>query len=380
MKQEKINILFCIEYLDAGGTEKQLISLINGLKKLKYQPYLCCIRTSIIYGGRKEEALDLFKNIECPKIQLNFDSFRNISSLLDLLKLIKFIRKNKVDIIQTYFQDPSVFGLIAGRLCGVKKVIACFRDMGFWREQERDLKMKMTYKLCTGYIANSFAVKDYYRKVYNLRKDKFTVIYNGVDVEKITKNRRNEKEFINYFTVGIIANLNRKVKRVDIFLKAAEYVNKRMSGIKFMVIGDGELKEELIKLSKELSIDGIVEFIGRVKDIENYLTKIDIGIISSDSEGFSNAILEKMAARIPVIATDVGGNKEIIKNNFNGYLVPKGDFKAIGEKIINLIKDKEIFIKFQCNGEKTVLENYSMEKCIEKHEIYYETILNRKNQ
>lgn len=371
----KINILYCVEYLAYGGTEKQLWYLIEALDKSKFQPFLCCLRNSIIGENRKKEALDLFQKINCTKIQLDFISFRELQSWIELVKLIQFIKKYKIDIVQTYFQDPAVLGVLAAKLSGAKYVIACFRDMAFWRDQENDWKLKMAYKFCSAYIANSSAVRALYEHLYNLSHDKFTVIYNGIGIESFSPKAQKKDEASKDIIVGIVATLNREVKRVDIFLKAAAHVLHQIEGIKFVVAGDGELRLDLIKLSGELGINRNVEFLGRVENVPQLLSTIDIGVISSDSEGFSNAILEYMAAGVPVVATDVGGNSEIITNGINGLLVPCGDYHSLGEAIIQLITQKQVYDTFQVNALKTVLQDYTLTKCIAMYENYYRTLL-----
>lgn len=371
---KKIKILYCIEYLSSGGTEKQLLSLIEGLNRDRFQPHLCCLRNSIIGEHRRAEALDLFKRIERPKIQLDFISFRHIRSLFEIIRLIKFIKQYKIDIVQSYFQDPTFLGLLAAKLSGVKHVIACFRDMGFWRQTENDWKMKIVYKLCSTYIANSSAVRNLYMNLYTLPEHKFSVIYNGIDVQSFTSIAKKEKQEDKDIIVGIVANLNREVKRVDIFLKAAAHVLQQIGGIKFVVAGDGELREDLMKLSSELGICGNAEFLGRIENIPQLLSAIDIGVISSDSEGFSNAILEFMASGVPVIATDVGGNGEIIMDGTNGFLVPKGDYRALGERVIELATDNTTYTNIAERAFNCVSIEFSLKKYIENYESYYNEI------
>ena len=371
----KLNILFCIEYLAYGGTEKQLMALVEGLNRERFIPHVCCLRSSAIGNNRITEAAELFDRLKCKKIQLDFVSLRNIGSYFELLRLVKFIKKNRIEVIQTYFQDPTLLALLAGKLCGVKHIIACFRDMAFWYQRMTDHKMRFIYRLCTHYIANSEAVRRKYMRLFGLPEDKFTVIYNGVDVRDQMLPFEHSDINSQDVVVGIIANLNRSVKRVDVFLRAAAHVMKQKSGIRFVVIGDGELKAGLISYANNLGLNKSVDFIGRVSDIRQCLSKVDIGAVSSDSEGFSNAVLEFMASGIPVVATDVGGNSEIIENGINGFLVPRGDYRSLGERIVQLATESEMFLKMRANALKTVCRNYSFKQSIESYEDFYQRFL-----
>jgi len=371
----KLKILFCIEYLDTGGTEKQLISLIDGLNGECFQPYLCCLRNTMIGNQRRKQAIDLFNAIECPKIQLDFISLNKISSWVHLIRLAQFIRKHNIDIVQTYFQDPTMLGLIAARLSGVKHVVANFRDLGFWRYRDNDRKMRIVYRFCSSYIANSRAVKEFYADNYKLIKDNIKIIYNGIDIKPFTRIRRKDSSRTKDIIIGIVANFNREVKRLDVFLKAASYVLQQKDDVQFIIAGEGELKEDLLKLSMQLGINENVTFLGRVKDIPELLTRIDIGVNSSDSEGFSNSILEYMAARLPVVATDVGGTREIIINGVNGFLVKPGDYKTMGERIVALISDETLYNKISDAAYITIENNYSLRACIKTYENYYNELM-----
>jgi glycosyltransferase involved in cell wall biosynthesis len=165
--------------------------------------------------------------------------------------------------------------------------------------------------------------------------------------------------------------MSRRVKRVDIFLKAAEYALQKRRDLKFIVFGEGELKGELIRMTEEAGIQDHVIFVGQNTSRHKVLSSIDIGILSSDSEAFSNAIMEYMASGLPVIATAVGGNLELVEHNFTGYLTKPGDAAEIGEKILILAGDIHKREEFGKNGRKRV-EKYNWDKIIERVMEYYE--------
>ncbi len=371
----KIKILFCIESLARGGTEKQLMLLLDKLDREKFEPHLCCLKQTGIDSGQITESNELFNRMNCKKIQLDYTSFKCIKAYTELFKLISYIKKNDIKIIQTFFQDPTIFGVTAGRLSGVRHIIACFRDMGFWYRGITDQKMRFIYHLCSGYIANSKAVRNKFVSLFGLSANKFDVIYNGIDVVNFRDVFDRKKVKSKNIIVGIVANLNRRVKRVDVFLKAAAYVRDHNQDIRFVVIGDGGFKEELVLLSKKLRIYDYVDFTGRIDDVRQWLSKIDIGVISSDSEGFSNSILEYMASGIPVVATKVGGNIELVENGKDGFLVPCEDHVSLGEGIIKLANDKKLYSKIQKKALVKIRDSFTLELYIKNYEDYYERLL-----
>ncbi|PIE46423.1 MAG: hypothetical protein CSA42_08650 [Gammaproteobacteria bacterium] len=314
------------------------MSLIKGLNKKRFQPHLCCLRNQAIETDKMAAARFLFDEIDCPKINLDFISFRKLDITLKLWKLCKFIKTNRIDILQTYFQDPTVMGAMAGKLTSVGNVIACFRDMGFWRKNENDIKMKAAYKLCTGYIANSVAVKNEFKKVYGLLPAKIDVIYNGIDHKNYLfdpAKRINTREPIK---VAIVANLNRDVKRVDIFIKAAAYILKTEKNVDFYIAGDGPLKQALINLCKQLKIEKRVNFCG-------------------------------------LVTTNVGGNPEIITDRYNGFLVPKNDYQALGKKILSIFEEIGLYKTIRNNAREYLNKNFSLDKCIRQYELYYQKLI-----
>lgn len=376
----KINILYCIEFLNPGGTEKQLMHLINGLDKNKFQPHLCCLRTSVINDIRKETALNLFNQMNFPKIQLDFVSFRTPSSWLQMYKLVRFIKNNNIHITQTYFQDPATFGLIASKIAGINKTVACFRDLGFWREPRHDFFIRNIYKNFAHYLANSKAVMNAFHEMYGLPLERFRIINNGIPAESLFPKLKMRSTNKKHAVVGILANLNRKVKRIDVFLNAANYVYKKIKDIRFIIVGDGELKAELKYMCEELGLTDVVDFLGQVDNINPLLEIMDVGVLSSDSEGFSNAILEYMAAGIPVVATEVGGNMECITNGSTGYLVPCGDFVSMGDKIIELLKDVKKYHQIQQDAYQLIKNNYLIEDCVKKHQEFYISIIDERER
>ncbi len=138
----------------------------------------------------------------------------------------------------------------------------------------------------------------------------------------------------------MVANL-RPVKSVDTLIRAAAIVVRDIPDARFVIVGDGPLRDPLLKLTSDLSLTDHIKFVGSTQDVHALLATAGIGVLTSTSEGFSNAILEYMCAGLPVIATNVGGNRESV-TDATGYLIPPSDPSALAAKLIDLLKKSRV--------------------------------------
>jgi len=174
--------------------------------------------------------------------------------------------------------------------------------------------------------------------------------------------------------VGTVANLNRPVKRVDLFLRAGALVLKEFPSVIFVVIGDGPMMKELKCLTVKLGIDKSVIFMGSVSNPLDFIQAFDVAVSSSDSEGFSNAVLEYMACRVPVVATDIGGTREVLKHMVNGILVATGDELRMAKAILYLLRDREKRLSMGILAQAQA-SNYSIEKMVFRYTDLYRHLL-----
>lgn len=366
---KKIRIAFIIDELNLGGTEKQLVSLIQRLNHDKFEAYLVCLRNS-----EWLRTIDL----NCQKIVLEVKKLLSYEGLKSLVWLSRFFRRHKIDILQTYLIDACIFGVVAGILGGIPVIVSSRRDMGFWYTPKLLLVFKILDYWVDHYMVNSKTVRDNVLKNEKVNSHKIAIFYNGIDLEpfrrindSLSLETRKKMGISNEdFVVGVVSNLNRPIKRVDIFLRAAGEVRKKHKNSIFLIIGDGCLKSELVKLSSVLGIKKRTFFLGLQKDVIPYLGIMNIAVLTSDSEGFSNAILEYMAAGIPVVATDCGGTGELIDNGSTGILVPPGDYGEIANAICSLLSDRERRINMGKAAKRIVQEKYAWDAKIKELEDY----------
>ncbi|MCD4681760.1 MAG: glycosyltransferase, partial [Bacteroidales bacterium] len=287
----KIKIACIIDQLGTGGTERQLKILIDNLDSSKFDISLFLLR------GDKEHYLKP-KNISISI--LNINKLASLDCFFKLLKLSYTLKKGKYQVIQTFFQDSTIIGVLSGKLSGINKVIISIRDMLFWAKPAELKIMQLMMKLSDKIVVNSKAVK---QKIIPLCKNtSVQIIYNGIVTGKAFEKNNRAKEAIkkefnldNKPIVTLVSNYNRQVKRVDLLIEAVPHIIKVVPA-NFIIVGDGWMRESLEKRVKELNIEKYIKFTGLRNDVENILKGSDIALNTSDSEGFSNSVMEAMRA------------------------------------------------------------------------------------
>lgn len=351
---QRIRILFAIDSLVRGGTELQLAGLIERLDRERFEPWLLTIRetdANLVPRG-------------CRHLQWMVPSLASPQGIRACVKLSRILRDQDISVVQTYFQDSTLLAGIGAWLARVPVRIACFRDMGFWRTGLQDLSMRLACGRMTDFIANAGVVRDRFVQTLRIDAREFHVIPNGVDVDALP--------FIPHAgcvtDIGIVGNMTRRVKRLDLFIRAAAILSPMWPQVRWHVIGDGELLPGIRALAHELGVGERVVFAGRVSDVADYLGRLQIGVLCSDSEGLSNAVIEYMLRGAAVVATAVGGNTELIRDGFNGLLVPAGDPAALAAAIRRVVEDDGLRHRLADAARADAEASYGWARCVAAHQ------------
>jgi L-malate glycosyltransferase len=374
-----IKIAFIIDTIESptAGTEKQLLMLIKHLDRAMFQPYLCVLRTS----KWLEKEFEL-----CPLLVVGIDSFKNFRGLHGIWTLADFLKSNRIDIVQLHFRDSSIAGVIAAKLAGIKVVIGTRRNQGYWLTPFEMKIQKFLDKWISIYIANSQSTKQWVIDNEGVDCKRIEVISNGFDLSKFPIKTEDMKKQIraslgiplDASVVVIVANL-RPVKDHMTFLKAAQIVHLEKPDVHFLVVGSGAELQKLRNESSSLGIAGSVHFLGERLDVSEILTACDIGVLSSISESFSNALVEYMAAGLPVVTTDVGGASEALVDGVNGYIVPVKDSYQMGKRIVELLKS-ELIQDMGQEGRRICLECFSLPNMIGQSVLLYFSLIDKRLQ
>lgn len=320
--------------------------------------------------------------------KLNFEEIveKGKIDIYALKKLHELITINKIDIIHAHDYKTDV---IAWVLSWFNKKISLLATAHGWINNSKKEKF---------YNYLDMQVLRYYDKIIavceankqklinkGVPEDKIRVIYNGIDIEEWQeseeiKDIRDELGIERETKViGYVGRLSPE-KDLRTLLKAIQGVKKEVSNIKVLIVGEGPSKEELINYARELKISSEVLFLGFRRDIKKIYKTIDIVAMTSETEGLSNTILEAQAMGKPVIATQVGGNSEIIEDNLNGFLFPFQDYSSLVEKITLLLKNELWLKKMGENARKRICKNFSFDQRLKKVEELYLEIMASKRQ
>lgn len=343
-----IKIAFVIDTIESptAGTEKQLLMLIKHLDRTRFQPFLCVLRGS----DWLDQQFDL-----CPLFVAELFSFKGVSGIRGIRDLSNYFIKEAISIVQVHFRDSSVAGILAAKMAKVKTIVATRRNQGYWYTPLELKLQKFLNRWVTIFIANSESTKQWTIQTEGLNPEKVIVIYNGLDLDEFycgTNDQRSAfRDLLGFpkesIIIGIIANL-RPVKSVDVFLTVVQIVLREISTARFVVIGDGPERDSLEKLADDLEIKGSGLFLGSRVDVPDILACIDIGVLSSKSESFSNAIIEYMASGVPVFSMDVGGAREALGDQA-GVIFEQGDFIGMGKRIVEYVSSEPL-TTFGCVG------------------------------
>jgi len=343
--ERKINILYVITKLELGGAQKQLLSLIRGLNKEKFQPYLLTGQDGLLVDAAA--MIPDLRLIRCKFLERPIHPAKDI---LALFSLYCFIKNNNIDIVHTHSSKSGILGRCAARLAGIRVIIHTVHGWSFHDHQHNipyHLYMFLE-KFCAAFTSKIIVVS---------RSDKEKGLAHSVgrrDQYELIRYCVNDLEFKNRGTppaareklglsgkgpvIGMVACLKKQKSPLD-FIKLAAAVKKEFPGAKFILAGDGALHNKVCSLLKKLKLEGEVILLSWRNDIPLILSSLDVFVLTSRWEGLPIAALEAMAAGVPLVATDTGGIREVITDGKTGYLVKPGDIQSMRNRVCALLKD-----------------------------------------
>jgi glycosyltransferase involved in cell wall biosynthesis len=357
-------VCFVIDELAPAGTESQLLALIRHLDRRRVWPYLCLLR------GDKPMSQALEPD-DCPILRLRVGSLSHPRTLLRMGRFLRFLRRERIDVVQTYFPDSSYFGIPAAWLARVPHRIRTRNNIGHWLTPLHRRLGRVLNLFTTQTIANCEAARQALLEAEQPRPETVLVLENGVDLERFHDlPPLTDRPATDGSRVGVVANL-RPVKGLDVFVQAAALIHNRHPRAVFTVAGEGELRETLAQQATAAGLEKHFSLPGGVTDVSGFLGSLDVAVLCSHAEGMSNALLEYMAAGRAIVATRVGAASELIEDGVHGLLVPPGDSQKLAEAIGCLMEDRPLAQRVGAAARRRARERYSREAMVRRFEEFY---------
>lgn len=367
----KKRLLFVVPSLVGGGAERAVVRIINHLNKDKYDVLLVLFEDRLDY----QKDVDPGTKILCLNKKNKWDFFKLI------FKLRRIFHDYRPDVVISFIYYANVIAFMASVFLKRRfRLVISERDNPYKYLYLSSVRFKLFKKWMAKFVYNnvdniiavSEGVRKYLEKDFNIAYGRIKVIYNGIPLKKTAEMSQEEVEhpFFKNKDTQVIMSAGRltEEKRFDRLIKAFSLVKEKQGDIYLIILGKGKLYRELKKLTEQLNIAESVDFVGFQANPYAWFSKADIFVLSSDSEGCPNVIIEAMACSIPVISTDCPfGPGEIIIDKKSGLLVPTMDEKKLAEAILLLSKDNDLKACFSREGKKRA-EGFTVENMVSKYE------------
>ena len=364
-------IVFLTDVL-GGGTGNHLLSMMKHWDKKRWQAEII---------SRAPVTARVPPDVPIRYLQRKGSlSLYPVSQIREYIRIRKEIVGRAPCIVHTYFFWSILFGRILKREGKIRTLIENREDQGFnWGGHEYAW-LRLTRGIPDRIICVSDAVKDTVMQRERMDEDRIVVIRNGVETlpetgEPSAQLRKELGIGEEDLVVGMVANYNRSVKGVSLFLDAVPPIVEQVPSARFLLLGRGKEDGVLKEKARSMGIDRYVIFAGYRPDIHRYYAIMDISVLTSFSEGLSITLLESMRCGLPVVATRVGGNPEVVVDGETGYLVPPGDISAFASRTVTLLLDRELRKRMGEQGRRRVERHFLLGNVAKRYEEVYEGLL-----
>jgi glycosyltransferase involved in cell wall biosynthesis len=347
-----MKIIHLTTFLDFGGIERKKENLSSLRDENEW------IFVAINKGGFAEKKIhENKKKVICLELPYKIPSF------ITLIKIYKFLKREKPDVLHTSGAEANFFGFFAGKTARIPKIIV--EEIGISNQSKIAQKIyQFIFRNADCAIGESKLVVNHFTEKYKLNIDQTKVVPNfglfNYNFSNINIRKRD------VFTISIVSRLE-PVKNIgDVIRVVSKLVNQDKLNIKLQIIGSGSIEYQLKNLAIELKAEDFIIFLGFQNNPYPYFVDSDLYILNSFSEGFSNSLLEAMYSKTPSLTTIVGAAEEIIKDGENGFLVFTFDENSLYLKMKQIISLKsQKLIEIGYKGHQTIVDNYSLQNHID---------------
>ena len=374
-EQRPARVVFWAGSFEWAGTQRFLVELLRRMDRQKFEP--------IVFSIRPEGAL--LPDIESLGVPVHeFGAWSGPlapATLRDLSRAALFLRRERVQILSCMLGITTIFGPFVGRVAGVPIVVNNQRNLTYWFSggvRERAYRY-VNRHLVDAVLVNSGMARRELIDRFATPAGRIIDIGAGIDTGRFAsagcdEALRNRLNLSGKRVVGIVAKLSH-VKNHRLFLEAASAMASERGDIEFLIVGDGPLRGRLETLASKLGLESRIHFLGASDEVSSVLKLFDVFVLSSRSEGVPNAVMEAMAAGLPVVATRVGGVPDIVLDGTTGILVDTDDSRAMADAVLGLLSDPARAELMGTAGAEVAREKYDIGAVVSGVENVFDALL-----
>jgi L-malate glycosyltransferase len=359
----RAGLFLMINNFETGGSERQFVLLAKNLGAEPFELHTGCIM-------RNGPFADGFGDV--PEFPLGGSLF-GWTSLGARLRLSRHLRRHRVQIAHAFDFYTNLTLIPAARLARVPVVIGSHRQLGDLLTSAQFRAQAEAFRWCDAVVCNSRAAANRLAAA-GLRPEKLFVIGNALAADSFVTVPPALPRRAGVLRVGMVARMNARYKNHSGFLRIAACIQRQFRDVEFLLVGDGPLRGEIEQQAQALGLGAQVCFLGDRRDMPSVLAAMDVAVLTSDSESLSNVILEAMAAGLPVVAYDVGGNAELV-NEQRGVLVAAGDEAGFAEAVERMLGDFRLRQRLGGDARRFAEENFSLERVRHRYVELYQNLL-----
>ena len=362
-----MRVLLVIDELDVGGTEQQIVELVRHLPRARWTPVVCCFRP----GRKAAEIAQLgVRVVHLPK--------RGRLDVRLVRELIALMRNERFDVVQTFLIGGNLWGRIAALVAGVPVVIASERNVDVWEEPAKRWLGLALARFTDRIVANAEAVRAYLVR-RGADPQRVVTIRNGVDLARFatTVDRDGLRRALGFgpeHTVAVVVARLEPQKGQDVVLEVASRLRDRFPALRWLLVGGGGAEAALRGEAARRNLGDRVVFTGFRTDSADLLRASDLSVLVSTKEGLSNTLLESLVAGLPVIASRVGGNAEVVAAG-GGLLVPPRDANALAAAVELVVADPVAAARMGARGREHVRREFAVGRMVDETAALYDELL-----
>lgn len=363
-----IKLLFLIPTLDRSGAEKQLMLLATHLARPEFEVHVAALTRSGPYA----------EDLKAAGIPVTVLGKRFRCDPLAWWRLRSFLRSQQPDVLHTWLFAANAYGRLAVGAKPSFPVVVSERCVDSWKSGWQLWLDRKLAPRTARLVGNSQSVADFYRDL-GLPAARLAVIRNGIDLPETAPDARKAVRCElglppTAHVVGFVGRLARQ-KRIMDLIWAFELIRVMEGEAHFVIVGDGPERTALEHFTRSLEIAPRVRFLGHREDAQRLLPAFDLFWLASDFEGLSNGIMEAMAAGLPVVASDILPNRELVVPGETGYLAPVGDRVAFAQLGQRLLLDRPLARKLGEAGRQRMAAEFSVDRMVQSYTRLYREVL-----